>query len=142
MRSIRLGRPKSPFATRFHEPASALAKIASGVAATRGLFMRSPQPKSASKPDDRRRSRRRPVNRTAKILAGTGALPRECLVTDISDGGVRLHVEGFSVPEDFVLLLAGEEIAKSERAYRVVWRLGQEIGAKFVGFIRRPRAVP
>jgi len=33
---------------------------------------------------------------------------------------VRLHVEGFDVPNDFILLLSGDEI-----------------GAKFVGHVRR-----
>ena len=46
------------------------------------------------------------------------------LITDISDGGVRLHVEGFEVPDEFVLLLAGDEYAAKERVYQVVWRLG------------------
>ncbi len=68
---------------------------------------------------------------------GSGTLPRDCLITDISDGGVRLHVEGFDVPDDFILLLTGDDIGAKERIYRVVWRLGYEIGAKFVGHVRR-----
>jgi PilZ domain len=90
------------------------------------------------KPEDRRRSRRRLINRVAKIQVASGTLPRDCLITDMSDGGVRLHVEGLDVPDDFVLLLSGDGIAVSERAYRVVWRLGHEIGARFVGILRRP----
>ena len=87
--------------------------------------------------DDRRLSRRRVLNRVAKIRFGSGALPRDCLITDISDGGVRLHVEGFEVPEEFVLLLSGDDIRSKERAYKVVWRSGYEIGAKFLGDVRR-----
>ena len=87
--------------------------------------------------EERRRSRRRQMNRVAKIQFGSGALPRDCLITDISEGGVRLHVEGFDVPDDFILLLSGDEIGARERIYRVVWRLGYEIGAKFVGHVRR-----
>jgi len=90
------------------------------------------------KSENRRGSRRRLINRMAKIQVGTGTLPRDCLITDISDGGVRLHVEGFEVPEEFVLLLSGDGVAAKGRAYRVVWRLGYEIGAEFVDFIRRP----
>jgi len=90
------------------------------------------------KSEDRRQSRRRLISRMAKIQVATGTLPRDCLITDISDGGVRLHVEGFEVPDEFVLLLSGDGVAARERAYRVVWRLGYEIGAEFVGFIRRP----
>jgi hypothetical protein len=87
--------------------------------------------------EERRLSRRRALNRVAKIQFGTGTLPRDCLITDISDGGVRLHVEGFEVPDDFILLLSGDDLGSKERIYRVVWRLGYEIGAKFVGHVRR-----
>jgi hypothetical protein len=52
--------------------------------------------------EDRRRSPRRLINRVAKIQLGNGTLPCDCLITDISTGGVRLHVEGFEVPDDFV----------------------------------------
>jgi len=100
-----------------------------------------PMPRSPSlrsKPADRRRARRRAINRTAKIQLSNGTLPRDCLVTDISDGGVRLHVEGFDVPDEFALLLSGEGVDAKERAYRVVWRLGYEIGAEFVRNVQRP----
>jgi hypothetical protein len=89
------------------------------------------------KPHERRRAPRRVINRMAKLQAGNGTLPRDCLVTDISDGGVRLHVEGLDVPEDFVLLLSGEHVADEERHYKVMWRLGHEIGAKFVRSVKR-----
>lgn len=73
----------------------------------------------------------------AKVQVAAGTLPRDCLITDISEGGVRLHVEGFEVPDDFVLLLSGDGLAVNERAFRVVWRLGYEIGAEAVGAMRR-----
>ena len=84
----------------------------------------------------RRRSSRRHCFRAAKIQLG--AWTRDCLVIDISDGGVRLNAEGLDVPDEFVLLLSGDGVAAKARAYRVVWRLGYEIGAEFVGFITRP----
>ena len=87
-------------------------------------------------PGERRQARRQMINRMAKIQLGAGTLPRDCLITDISTGGVRLHVEGFDVPDDFVLMLSGDDMSK-EASYRVVWRLGHEIGARFVGLIRR-----
>jgi hypothetical protein len=87
--------------------------------------------------DDRRLSRRRALNRIAQIRLGNAALPRDCLITDISDGGVRLHVEGFDVPDEFVLLLSGDDIKSKGCAYKVVWRSGYEIGAKFLGPVRR-----
>ncbi|MGA7789667.1 MAG: PilZ domain-containing protein [Xanthobacteraceae bacterium] len=95
---------------------------------------------SLGNPANRRRTRRRLINRAAKIQAGNGGLPRDCLITDISTGGVRLHVEGFDVPDDFVLLLFGDDLAK-ECNYQVVWRLGHEIGARFVGLVRRAGAI-
>ena len=85
---------------------------------------------------ERRQARRRLINRVAKIQVASGTLPRDCLITNISTGGVRLHVEGVEVPDDFVLVLSGEDVAK-ECNYRVVWRLGHEIGAQFVGLVRR-----
>jgi hypothetical protein len=89
------------------------------------------------KTQERRQSRRRELNRMAKIQLANGTLPRDCLVTDISDGGVRLHVEGFEVPDDFVLMLSGDGLVGKERVYKVVWRLGYEIGAKFVRVVER-----
>lgn len=95
------------------------------------------KPKSLPKLEERRLSRRRDLNRMAKIQFANGMLPRDCLITDISDGGVRLHVEGYDVPDEFVLVLSGEGVAGKERVYRVVWRLGYEIGAKFVRYVQR-----
>ncbi len=85
---------------------------------------------------DRRQAPRRVLKRPAKIYTGNGALPRDCLITDISTGGVRLRVEGFEVADEFVLLLSGDDLAK-ECTYQVVWRLGDEIGARFVGLVHR-----
>ncbi len=99
--------------------------------------MLAPKSKSSPTPEERRLSRRRRVNRVAKIQMGTDSLPRDCLITDISDGGVRLHAEGFNVPDEFLLLLSGDDVVARERIYRVVWRLGYEIGAKFLGHVRR-----
>jgi hypothetical protein len=93
--------------------------------------------KRKERPEDRRRSERHLVRGPAQLLFGS--LPRDCWISDISDGGVRLHAEGVEVPEEFTLLLAGR---KERRECRVVWRLGHEIGAEFIdtgahGFARR-----
>src|SRR6202166_5474082 len=82
--------------------------------------MNLPNPKRVLSVEERRSSRRRMINRVAKIQFGSGTLPRDCLITDISDGGVRLHVEGFDVADDFILLLTGDDIGAKERIYRVV----------------------
>lgn len=49
-----------------------------------------------------------------------------------SDGGVRLQLNGFEIPDDFALVFAPNELAQSGR-YKVVWRLGNDVGAKFLG---------
>jgi PilZ domain len=62
---------------------------------------------------------------------GYDAAPAYCLITDISDGGVRIYLNGLEVPDEFVLLLEGDGPAMDGR-YRVVWREGDEVGAKYV----------
>ena len=95
------------------------------------------KPKMAA--DNRRRSERLALRGLAKIQFGTGSLPRDCWISDVSDGGVRLHAE-MDVPDEFVLMLPGAQ--STRRECRVAWRLGHEIGAEFVdrfapGFARR-----
>ena len=85
--------------------------------------------------EDRRRSPRRRIYRLAKIELGAGIHARDCHVIDISDDGVRLNVEGLDVPDEFVLLLWGDGVVR-ENAYKVVWRRGHEIGAKFASVVR------
>jgi hypothetical protein len=77
---------------------------------------------------EKRRHERHTIDRVAKIQSA-GSLPRDCVVTDISEGGARLYAEGIVVPEQFVLLLTGSQTARRE--CRVVWRLGNEIGVEF-----------
>ena len=66
-----------------------------------------------------------------KMQIAPGTAPRECLILDISDEGVRIYVVGFDVPDEFVLLLSGDDIVQER--YKVIWRIDREIGAKFVG---------
>jgi hypothetical protein len=86
--------------------------------------------KPRAKSEDRRRTERHAMRGLAKIQLGTGSLPRDCWISDISDGGVRLHAEGVDVPEEFTLVLS--DMNGGRRDCRVVWRLGHEIGAQFV----------
>ena len=88
------------------------------------------------KAENRRRSERLSLRGLAKIVLGAGSLPRDCWISDISDGGVRLHSE-VDVPDEFILVLPA-----GRRDCRVVWRLGHEVGAEFIdaavpGFARR-----
>ena len=91
---------------------------------------------------ERRRSPRRAISRHAKIQLPGSTLARDCLVTDISDGGVRLHVEGIAVPDQFVLLLPESPISSRPLDCSVVWRLGYELGAKFTNVAGATRESP
>ena len=79
--------------------------------------------------NNRRKTQRVALRGFAKIRTGSGSLPRDCWVTDISDGGVRLFAESIEVPEQFTIMF-GDGAARP-RECRVVWRLGYEIGAEF-----------
>jgi hypothetical protein len=88
--------------------------------------------------DDRRKHRRTVINRIAKFRTDVGSLPRDCMITDISRLGARLFVDGVEVPDQFHLIIGGEQ--DEDRECRVVWRLGGEIGVTFVGSpLRRPQ---
>jgi hypothetical protein len=80
---------------------------------------------------DRRSESRHRVARIGTILCNNGAPPRYCLVTEMSDSGVRISSAGYEVPSDFVLRLPGLAVPQ-EGSYQVIWRLGNEIGAKLV----------
>ena len=55
---------------------------------------------------NRRRSERRVCRSLAKIQFGTGTLPRDCLITDISDGGVKVVAEHLVPPPEFTLIFS------------------------------------
>jgi hypothetical protein len=85
----------------------------------------------------RRRSSRRRHCRAAKIQIEGDASTRDCLLIDISKGGVRLNVEGLDVSDEFVLFLSNDGIVQ-ESTCKVTWRFGDEVGAKFVAVVGRP----
>jgi hypothetical protein len=78
---------------------------------------------------DRRRAQRYSLDRFAKLQV-SGSLPRDCLIVDISDMGIRIHAEHLEVPDEFLILISGAR--PERRECRVVWRLGFEVGAEFV----------
>jgi hypothetical protein len=80
---------------------------------------------------DRRRHKRFAINRIAKFQENSHSLPRDVLITDISQQGARLFIEGIEVPDEFQLTITGER--GTRRDCRVIWRLGGEIGVSFVG---------
>ena len=83
------------------------------------------------KPEEKRRSRRHQFRGVATVVFGAGR-QHYCIVKDYSDGGVGLYVTGFYLPDEFALLSPPNGPARSGN-YKVVWRLGQNVGAKFVG---------
>ena len=88
--------------------------------------------------EERRGSTRRHVFHTVKMLIGADTAPRDCLILGISDGGVRLYVVGFDVPNEFVLLLSGDDDIEEANKFRVIWRQNNEVGAEFVSVVQRP----
>jgi hypothetical protein len=80
---------------------------------------------------ERRRAKRHRVEHLAIMLASKGMPSRCCVVTELSDGGIRLiSATGFTVPNEFDLRLTANAIA---RRYRVIWRFGKDVvGAKLI----------
>ena len=56
--------------------------------------------------------------------------PQYCVVTEMSDGGMRIHAIEYRIPDEFVLRLTRHRYAK---AYRVIWRSARKIGAELIG---------
>jgi|HubBroStandDraft_2_1064218.scaffolds.fasta_scaffold294475_2 hypothetical protein len=81
--------------------------------------------------EEKRGAPRYPLERLAKIQLGHGIPPRYCLITDVSGGGVRINAFGYTVPDEFVLLLSGDGPAQDGR-YEVIWRLGYDVGARLI----------
>jgi len=77
---------------------------------------------------NRRRSERRMCRSLAKIQFGTGGLPRDCTITDMSAGGVKVIAEHLEVPTEFTIILSEGR----PRQCRLAWRIGCEFGAQFV----------
>jgi hypothetical protein len=81
--------------------------------------------------DEKRQAARQGVSYLAKIQLENDTPPLYCIVTDTSDGGVRVHSNGFHVPDEFTLLLSGHGTVQ-QGTYRVIWRRGEEVGAKLI----------
>jgi hypothetical protein len=88
----------------------------------------------SSKPSERRRSLRHHLYHTLQMQVRPEGAPRECVLLDISDEGVRIYVVGFSVPDEFDLRFSD---VVQER-YKVIWRRSGEIGATFISRQRSP----
>jgi hypothetical protein len=80
---------------------------------------------------ERRKHQRFQFNRVGKFYAENGALPRDCVITDISERGARIIVRDAAVPDQFDLQIFGDRALREH--CEVVWRLGDEVGLRFIG---------
>jgi hypothetical protein len=77
---------------------------------------------------NRRRTWRRSTQHIGKILTDPTAAPHYCLVTEASDGGVRVRIyiaPDFETPTVFAL-----QFENMTAKYKVIWRDGQFLGAE------------
>lgn len=81
---------------------------------------------------EKRANPRNRVGRLATLKLGVEIVPRYVLITNMSVEGVRLQLNGIDVVDEFVLLFHGSGGPARDGTYKVVWRQGREIGAKFV----------
>ncbi len=77
---------------------------------------------------NRRRSERRACRKLAKIRFGNSSLPRDCTITDMSAGGVKVIADYPEIPSEFTILFAEGR----PRQCRLAWRIGCEFGAEFL----------
>jgi PilZ domain len=77
---------------------------------------------------NRRRSERHECRRAAKIQFGTGSLPRDCTITDLSNGGAKVIAEYLDIPAEFTIIFS----TGRPRQCRLAWRIGCELGAEFI----------
>ena len=76
---------------------------------------------------ERRKSERVVVRTPAKIMLPQSDAPLDCIASDVSDGGAKIHIRA-DLPDVFVLHFND---SGRQRHCRVVWRQGAEIGVAF-----------
>jgi PilZ domain len=78
---------------------------------------------------DKRNSRRRPMRHSAWLALGPNNLT-VCTLSDISETGARIDVEGAKeLPDQFLLFLSHNGAAR--RACHVMWRKPRQVGVRF-----------
>ena len=85
--------------------------------------------------EERRLDPRQGPGRLATMKLGIGIAPRYVLITNTSIEGVRLQLNGIDVIDEFVLLFHGGGGPARDGTYKVVWRQGRDVGAKFVSAV-------
>jgi hypothetical protein len=76
---------------------------------------------------ERRKSERIAVRTPCKIMLPQSDAPLDCVATNVSDGGAKIHIRA-DLPDVFVLHFND---SGRQRHCRVVWRQGGEIGVAF-----------
>lgn len=80
--------------------------------------------------DERRASEREDTLLWAKVVFPDRRTRVNCVVLNISEGGVKIQVDPTTqLPKEFYLLF---ERNKSQSLCRTVWRIGGDVGAKFI----------
>jgi PilZ domain len=82
---------------------------------------------------DRRRSERVACKRLAKIQFEYGSLPRDCMITDMSESGVKVVAESYDLPTEFTIVFSTGQ----SRRCQLGWRNGYEFGAEFIDYSNR-----
>jgi hypothetical protein len=85
--------------------------------------------------EERRENPRHRAGRLATMKLGIGIAPRYVLITNTSVEGVRLQLNGIDVRDEFVLLFHGGGGPARDGTYKIVWRQGQDVGAKFISAV-------
>ena len=82
---------------------------------------------------DRRRSERLACKKLAQIQFDYGSLPRDCMITDISETGVKVVAENYEMPAEFTIIFSSGQ----SRRCQLGWRNGYEFGAEFIDYSNR-----
>ena len=84
---------------------------------------------------DRRKATRQTFNRVGRFFSDVSG-QHECMIVDLSEGGARLHTQ-VETPPAFSLTILTDGGAIQKRC-EVMWRLGHEVGVKFLAEQARP----
>ncbi len=80
--------------------------------------------------DERRASEREAALIWAKVVFADRRTRLDCVVLNLSDGGVKIQLDPTApLPKEFAIQF---ERGKPARLCRTVWRIGGDIGAKFI----------
>jgi hypothetical protein len=91
--------------------------------------------RSLSQTLGKRKHRRVAIRRQAFVYLDPDGVGMECMLEDISEGGVCLHVNDIPVRKIFVLQLSPQV----RRLCRVQWRAGDRLGASFIFDVGRKK---